>query len=119
MLIYRSLMPTAGFGDALEVIGNGLRLDFAVAGYLTALPALMLIISIWMKKGSKAMTVLGKIWNIYFWIAAFCYVLAIAANLALYAFWGFPLDSTPLFYLLTSPADAYEDLGDLETAAKY
>lgn len=110
MLIYRSLMPTAGFGDALEVIGNGLRLDFAVAGYLTALPALMLIISIWMKKGSKAMAVLGKIWNIYFWIAAFCYVLAIAANLALYAFWGFPLDSTPLFYLLTSPADAFASI---------
>ena len=34
---------------------------------------------------------------------SFCFVL----NIALYPYWNFPLDSTPLFYFFTSPADAF------------
>ena len=34
-------------------------------------------------------------------------VLAFLVNLGLYEYWGFPLDSTPLFYFLSSPKDAF------------
>ena len=37
---------------------------------------------------------------------AFISSLAYVANIALYGFWGFPLDNTPLLYIKTSPSDA-------------
>ena len=85
----------------LDVMWHGLTLDLSMAGYLTAIPSLLLIASIWLRK-----ELIRPILNGYFAIAAllmsFCFVL----NIALYPYWGFPLDSTPLFYFFTSPADA-------------
>ena len=89
------------FSTMLEVMWHGLTLDLSMAGYLTAIPALLLIASIWLRK-----ELIRPILNGYFAIAAllmsFCFVL----NIALYPYWNFPLDSTPLFYFFTSPADA-------------
>lgn len=89
------------FSTMLEVMWHGLTLDLSMAGYLTAIPALLLIASIWLRK-----ELIRPILNGYFAIAAllmsFCFVL----NIALYPYWSFPLDSTPLFYFFTSPADA-------------
>lgn len=89
------------FSTTLAVIWHGLTLDFSMAGYLTAIPAILLIASVWLRK-----EIIRPILNGYFAIAAlfisFCFVL----NIALYPYWGFPLDSTPLFYFFTSPSDA-------------
>lgn len=89
------------FSTMLNVMWHGLTLDLSMAGYLTAIPALLLIASIWLRK-----EIIRPILNGYFAIAAllisFCFVL----NIALYPYWNFPLDSTPLFYFFTSPADA-------------
>lgn len=91
--------PTASM---LSVVGHGLTLDLSMAGYLTAIPALLLIASVWMRE-----EIIRPILNFYFGIAAifmsFCFVL----NVVLYPYWNFPLDSTPLFYFFTSPADAF------------
>lgn len=85
-----------------SVIGHGLTLDLSMAGYLTVIPALLLIASVWMRE-----EIIRPILNCYFGIAAifmsFCFVL----NIGLYPYWNFPLDSTPLFYFFTSPADAF------------
>ena len=89
-----------------EMLWNALRLDVAIAGYVTIIPALLLIIAIW-KRGH----LLFRIWQTYTVIISFAIVLAIMANIGLYPYWGFPLDSTPLFYLLTSPADAAASVG--------
>lgn len=89
------------FSTMLAVMWHGLTLDLSMASYLTAIPALLLIASIWLRK-----ELVRPILNGYFAIAAllmsFCFVL----NIALYPYWSFPLDSTPLFYFFTSPADA-------------
>lgn len=89
------------FSTMLAVMWHGLTLDLSMAGYLTAIPALLLIASIWLRK-----ELIRPILNGYFAIAAllmsFCFVL----NIALYPYWSFPLDSTPLFYFFTSPADS-------------
>ena len=89
------------FSTMLAVMWHGLTLDLSMAGYLTAIPALLLIASIWLRK-----ELVRPILNGYFAIAAllmsFCFVL----NIALYPYWNFPLDSTPLFYFFTSPGDA-------------
>lgn len=85
----------------LPVVCHGVVLDFAMAGYLSVLPFLALAIKPFIP---------DKIYrcflNIYFAIASFAVSLSFVANLALYGYWQFPLDATPIFYLLSSPSDA-------------
>lgn len=96
MLMYGHLVLDAGVSDWLSVIGNGLRLDFAIAGYLTILQGLILVI----------VPLNQTVRKVYVMVAALIYSVAIVSNLGLYGYWGFPLDSTPLLYIKTSPADA-------------
>ena len=83
---------------------HGLRLDVAVAGYLCLLPCLLAVVNTW-TKGRGALRILGYVWKGYFGIVALLLAIAILLNIVLYGYWGFPLDSTPLFYFLTSPKD--------------
>lgn len=101
MLVNHSLFAGTGIGDCLAVLWHGLRLDFAVAGYLTILPALMLIITL-----VYCGKVLRWLWYGYAAIVSFLTALAYTLNTGLYGYWGFPLDTTPLFYFTSSPADA-------------
>lgn len=101
MLIYRSLMGNAGLADGIGVVWHGLRLDIAMAGYLSMIPGLVLALSVWCN--AKA---LRRVWSGYFMTVALLYSLAVVSNIGLYGYWGFPLDNTPLLYLKTSPADA-------------
>lgn len=109
LLFYNSLMADCGFGDCLAVVWHGLRLDVAVAGYLSIIPGLVLIVSLWY--GGRP---LRWIWSGYFLVTAVLYSLAHVSNLALYSYWGFPLDSTPLLYIRTSPADALASMTAME-----
>lgn len=101
LLIYHSLFTNATFSELCQVILYGLRLDIAVAGYLTAIPALLLIATLW-----SGQRLIHWLWNGYFFFTALLSSLAYVANLGLYRYWGFPLDDTALLYLKTSPADA-------------
>ncbi|MBQ0020472.1 MAG: LTA synthase family protein [Bacteroidales bacterium] len=113
LLCNTALLQDASLGDWMAVIGHGLRLDLAVAAYLTALPLLLLLYKFSSKPegfSSKPESKGNKIW-LWLWhgvlaVESFLYVLAIIANLCLYPYWGFPLDTTPLFYLTSSPTDA-------------
>ena len=87
--------------DVAAIVGHGLRLDLAVAGYLTVVPAILLIVSLWVRHG-----ILSKLWNAFTGLFALVFVFASCANVILYGYWGFPLDSTPIFYALSSPKDA-------------
>ena len=88
--------------NSLLVLWHGLRLDFAIAGYLSIIPGLILIIL-----EAKAYDWYRWLWKVYFSITSLLYSLAIIANLGLYSYWKFPLDNTPLLYLKTSPKDAF------------
>ena len=101
-----SIISEEGETVFFQMLWNALRLDVAIAGYATIIPALLLFIAIW-----KKWKLLYRIWQAYTLVISFAIVLAIMANVALYPYWGFPLDSTPLFYLLTSPADAAASVG--------
>lgn len=105
LLIYHSLFNGVGFLNYLLVVWHGLRLDIAIAGYLTIIPSLLLIATLWCKHH-----LVYWLWNSYFVIAAFLSSLAYIANLGLYGYWGFPLDNTPLLYVKTSPTDALASL---------
>lgn len=99
--------------QVFPVMWHGLQLDMAMAGYLTALPALCLLVGdvlYWLMKG-PALTVHGQhvmriITSLYFWVTAVAVAMSFVANLALYGYWLFPLDSTPIFFITSSPRDA-------------
>lgn len=101
LLVHHDMLGITSFTECFDVMYHGLPLDFAIAGYLTLLPALMLIVSVWYR--GKALQRLSKA---YFALTALLSSVAYIVNIGLYAYWGFPLDSTPLLYLKTSPADA-------------
>ena len=84
-----------------RVIWHGLSLDLGMAGYLSVIPGLLLLASIWIRK-----KLVYPILNIYYGIVAFLGAFFFVLNLGLYPYWNFPLDSTPLFYFFTSPKDA-------------
>ena len=89
------------FADMPAVIWHGLPLDLSMAGYLSVIPGIMSIAAVWFKKD-----LIRPIMNVYFVIASLIITCSFLVNASLYPYWKYPLDSTPLFYFLTSPADA-------------
>lgn len=101
---YDELFESATMTDILNAIVHGLRLDMSVAGYLSALPGLMLIAAAFVTLHDK---ILQRIILSYFGIISFAMSTIFISDLALYEFWGFRLDTTPIFYFTTSPKDAF------------
>lgn len=101
------LLFYGGFSHLMPVMWHGLPLDFSMSGYLTALPALLILFGslpfIHRQRLSKVITFATKA---YFCLAAMCYSLAFVSNIALYGYWRFPLDSTPIFFVTSSPTAA-------------
>lgn len=89
------------FSDMPAVIWHGLSLDLAMAGYLSAIPGFLLIAAIWLRK-----ELVRPVLNFYYALAALLISFTFVLNLGLYPYWSFPLDSTPVFYFLSSPSDA-------------
>lgn len=100
MLYNRALADGCSAVDYLRVIGHGLKLDCTIAGYLTIIPLLCTLLSIWLP-GLWLRTLLKG----YFGVVATLTAVIFAVDTALYGFWGFRLDAT-LFFYLQSPADA-------------
>lgn len=101
MAYYPALYAEVSWAEWLRVIWHGLPLDLSLAGYLTILPGLLLIATTWSKS------------NLIYHLRRFYYLLIsillggiFIGDLGLYGYWGFRLDTTPLFYLLSSPKDA-------------
>ena len=105
LLVYHSLLADVPLGDKLAVLWYGLRLDMAVAGYVTIIPGLLLIVGLWFKG-----KLLRWIWEGYFLLISILASLAFISNIGLYGYWGFPLDNTPILYIRTSPVDAMASL---------
>lgn len=101
MLCYHKLMPTATFADRLSVIWHGLPMDFSVAGYLSAIPAIMITAGIWLSSKWTDMAL-----KVYFAVISALLAAITLIDLGLYGYWGFRLDITPIFYFTTSPAAA-------------
>lgn len=101
MLYYQSQYTDVSCVDWLNVIWHGLPLDLSLAGYLTAVPGFLFIISAW----SLSKT-LHRIWCIYFLFVSVLLAIIFTVDLGLYEYWGFRLDATPLFYFFSSPKDA-------------
>lgn len=109
MLYHLSLFKEARWQDWFLVPYHGLPLDFSLAGYLTVIPGLLLICTIWSRK---------RLWRrlakTYFAVIAIVLSAVFVIDLGLYRYWGFRLDATPLFYFCSSPGDALASAGAWE-----
>lgn len=101
MLFYQTFYADASAADWFRVIWHGLPLDLSLAGYLTAIPGFLYIISVWTL--SRA---LHRVWCGYFLFVSLLISLIFTVDMGLYEYWGFRLDATPLFYFFSSPKDA-------------
>lgn len=103
------LVYSGGVAQVFDVIRHGLPLDFSIAGYLTSVSGLLLLLSslpFRRFRSAQSEHVFARIlrgWNI---LGSVSVALSFIANIALYGYWRFPLDSTPIFFITSSPKDA-------------
>ena len=88
-------------GRWLDVVGHGLSMDCSVAAYLTVIPASAAAVLAF-----KPLRWLHIALRVYFGVVSAAVAMCIVADAALYPYWGFKLDVTPIFYFTTSPAAA-------------
>lgn len=99
MLLYPGHYAGVSLADRMSVIAHGLPMDLSVAGYLTIVPALLIIARVWTSR--RWVKVVEKVY--YILVAAVLSAIFVL-DAGLYGYWGFKLDATPLFYFFTSPS---------------
>lgn len=102
MAYYAVEAAGAGFRGWIDVLWHGLTLDMTVAGYVTALPILVALLSLWLRLPEKVWRGVLTGW---FVLVAVVTAVIFAVDVALYEHWGFRIDSTVLIYL-TDPEEA-------------
>ena len=102
MAYYAVEAAGAGFRGWIDVLWHGLTLDMTVAGYVTALPILVMLLSLWFHLPEKVWRGVLTGW---FVLVAVATAVIFAVDVALYEHWGFRIDSTVLIYL-TDPEEA-------------
>lgn len=100
MLYHWNQASKASLSDWFAVMWHGLPLDLSTAGYVVVIPALLLIVSMWVDR-----TYIAPVLHIYGIVMLFVTTLIFLIDIVLYSYWGFRIDSTLLFYL-NSPKDA-------------
>jgi phosphoglycerol transferase MdoB-like AlkP superfamily enzyme len=107
MAVNYSEMSRFPFSEWLKVVWYGLPLDASTAGYLTVLPGLFLVLSCWVRSN-----IIAYILRWYSYIFFFIITFFLVADLGLYQFWGYHIDNT-LFYYLLSPKIAFASVSVL------
>lgn len=102
LLWYARQAAEASAAEWWQVVSNGLKLDFTVAGYVTVFPLLMTLLSLWIPLSGQ---IWRRIFRVYFWVVALFAAAVFAVDIALYEHWGFRLDGTILIYL-SDPREA-------------
>lgn len=103
MLFHSDIFASASVSDYINVIYNGMPLDFSMAGYLTIIPCIITIIYQWVTNPA----ILRRITKGYFYITSAIISITLCLDFVLYGYWGFRLDMTPIFYFWTSPSAAF------------
>ena len=96
MLYYHSRTTALGPSIAAGAMLHGLRMDLSAAGYLTAIPALLLTASAW-----SSLESVRRIIAVYSWVAIAVVSLLTVGDLGIFEAWGFRLDATPLQFIGT------------------
>lgn len=101
MLCNGDIYSAFTYAEWWSVLLPGLRMDCSMAAYLTIIPGFMTVAgALTLRKWPE--TIL-TVWR---YIASTLIVLTIMTDAVLYSYWHFKLDTTPIFYFLTSPSAA-------------
>ncbi len=114
-LLFMACLPGI-YGDIdlatrLDVVVAGLRMDCSIAGYLSILPALILIFSLWLIPRAT-----DRLLKIYYIAASALTGALLTLDTILYSYWGIKLDTTPFFYFSSSPTLALASASVAEIA---
>ncbi len=101
MLIFSRLIGDMSFQEVAGVLSHGLPMDLSIAGYLTVIPGLLIIARLWSSSRAISMTSM-----VYYAIISLLLGVIFLLDILLYNYWGFRLDTTPLFYFTSSPGAA-------------
>lgn len=100
MLYNDAISRGVSFNDYIQVMWHGVSLDATTAGYLTAIPWLAILVSVWFKRFP-----LRKLLVAYYAIIALVVSIVFIVDMGLYPFWKFKLDAS-IFLYLDSPKNA-------------
>jgi len=103
MLFNQAVYSGIGMSGYIDVICAGIRMDCAVAAYFTVPLMLILISGLFVSNVS----VTNRRIKVWLWITSLLSGIVIVADTILYSYWGFKIDTTPIFYLTTAPASAF------------
>ncbi|KXB80904.1 arylsulfatase [Prevotella sp. DNF00663] len=106
MLYNHAIYVEATLKDYVAVMWHGLPMDFSVSGYLSIVPALLALVAPF-----GGGDVLRRIAKTYYAVVALLLAMIFIVDAVLYSYWGFRLDTTPLFYFYSSPSDAMASVG--------
>lgn len=102
LLYYATEAAASTAWEWVLVVWHGLKLDMTVAGYITVLPILFLLLNLWIRIPDRVGQALIRG---YLTLMALVAAALFAIDLGLYEYWGFRLDSTILIYL-SDPKEA-------------
>jgi hypothetical protein len=111
LIWYAEQSAEATMAELVGVTLNGTLLDSTMAGYIAAIPWLVLLVAVWIAIPERVMQ---RILNGYFATMAFLISLIVAVDMGLFRYWGFRIDST-IFPYLATPKEAAASVtwGDL------
>ncbi|MBX9852771.1 MAG: hypothetical protein K2X86_13590 [Cytophagaceae bacterium] len=104
LLYHSSIYAEYSFTDLFNIFLFGGRLDVSTASYLTVLPGILIACSSFTNS-----EVFKKIIRIYTFIVLFLVVLLSLADLEIFKWWGFKIDSSLLKYFKT-PQEVYASM---------
>lgn len=93
---YASLAAGVSASEIIATLWHGLTLDASVAGYVVALPLIVVLTATWLP-AKWWRSVIG--W--YLVAASALIALIFTGNLGMYEYWAFPLDASVMQYLAT------------------
>lgn len=107
-LLNGSVVGGVALGDLFRILYNGLSLDFSTSGYLTALPLLLTIVTLWVKP-----FVVQKILFVYFLLTSILISSIFVLDLMIYPYWDVHIDAS-IFLFMSSPKDAMASAAIME-----
>jgi phosphoglycerol transferase MdoB-like AlkP superfamily enzyme len=111
VLVHGSINGGVDAMNLLLILGHGLSLDMSVSGYLTVIPLLLLMASVWLRPELAV-----RMFDAYFGIVLSVVAIVTVADVTLYAYWGFHLDAAVLLYL-RSPKGVFAGISTPELFA--
>lgn len=102
LIWYAEQSAEATMAELVGVSLHGALLDSTMAGYISVIPWLLMLVAVWVSISERTMQ---RILSGYFAIIALLVALIVAVDIGLFRYWGYRIDST-IFPYLATPKEA-------------